>query len=308
LTTQTENSPNLKVAAIRWRPFVTGRRRVSVFVAIGIVLVGGVMAWSRYQARPRLGTAPGRFPQSTAAERSPGHLRVLFLGNSLTEYNGGLALTMQQLAASAGKNPMPIFDEVTKFGATWAQLWDVTQARGMIEQGNWDYIVLQDYSTAPFIYRSEMDVYAKRFSEAARAVGAEPVFFMTWPHDDELFTQHAIAAAYMNVADANHAMIAPVGLVWQKVLRDHPYLPLYDPRDNPRKHPTGAGTYLTACVFYSMFFHESPRGLTGRIAEGKNVYVDLSPIAALELQDAAWAMVKRSATTRPAKDSDPYSP
>jgi hypothetical protein len=141
---------------------------------IFVIIVSVVGYHFRYKppaaARPWLGTAPGRFPDSTAAMRSSSHLRVLFLGNSLTEYNGGLAIYLQQLAASAGKNPRPVFDEVTKFGATWAQLWDVTPARNVIAQGNWDYIVLQDFSTASMIYRSEMDVYAKRFSDAARAV------------------------------------------------------------------------------------------------------------------------------------------
>jgi hypothetical protein len=118
------------------------------------------------------------------------------------------------------------------------------------------------------------------------------MFFMNWPHAEEPFTEVGIAAAYNQVAEANHARVAPVGLVWQKVLRDYPDLVLYDSRDKPQKHPTGVGTYLTACVFYSMFFHQSPHGLTGHVEEGKIVYVDLSPTDALKLQDAAWAMVK----------------
>ena len=147
------------------------------FVGFGISLVGFMIAWVEYPHKKPPVPIPSRFPQSTLAMRAPGRLRVLFLGNSLTEYNGGLALVMEQLAVSAGKKPAPVFDEVTKFGATWAQLWDVTKARDAIRDGNWDYIVLQDYSTAAITYRSEMDVYGRRFSLAAKSIGARPVFF-----------------------------------------------------------------------------------------------------------------------------------
>lgn len=284
-----------------------GHRRAWTFALMGIVLVGGTVVRVKYPPRKPPVAVAGRFPQTTAAMRSTGHLRVLFLGNSLTEYNGGLALILQQLVKSTAKSPMPIFDEVTKFGATWAQLWDVTQGPAMIRQGHWDFVVLQDYSTAPFVYRAEMDIYGRRFSQEIKTIGARPVFFMTWPHDDQLALQQQIAGAYIGVALANQGLVAPVGYAWQKVLKENPQIVLYDPRDHPKKHPTPAGSYLTACVFYSMFFHQSPHGLTGRIVDGTTVYVDLPPAVALYLQDSAWAVVTKMgplASTRPITKQD----
>jgi hypothetical protein len=299
----TQLPPEQPTTPFRWRSFITGRRRVWTLALIGALLIGGTIARIEFPPRKPPVAVAGRFPQSTAAMRTAGHLRVLFLGNSLTEYNGGLAMVMQQLARSAGKAPMPIFDEVTKFGATWAQLWDVTQAPAMIRQGHWDYVVLQDYSTAPLVYRSEMEVYGRRFSQEIKAIGARPVFFMTWAHDDQLQFQQRIAGAYISVALANHGLLAPVGYAWLRVLKENPEIVIYDPRDNPKKHPTPAGSYLTACVFYSMLFHQSPHGLTGRIVDGTTVYVDLPPMVANYLQDTAWESVKAMgplASTRPA--------
>jgi hypothetical protein len=188
------------------------------------------------------------------------------------------------------------------WGATWAQLWDVTKSLPMIRQGGWDYVVLQDYSTAPMIYRAEMDVYARRFSREVKNVGARPVFFMTWPHDDQLPLQTRIGRAYISVALDNQGLVAPVGYAWQKVEKLSPGFQLYDPRDKPKKHPNQAGSYLTACVFYSLFFNQSPHGLTGRIVEGTNVFINLPPAVATLLQDAAWATVQEMgplATTKP---------
>ena len=118
---------------------------------------------------------------------------MLFLGNSFTQFNGGIALTLRNLAASAHKEPAAVFDQVTKFGATWAELWSETKALDEIRQGDWDYVVLQDYSRAAMIYRTEMDQYGKQFSQEIRRAGAKPLFFMTWARKDEPKTQLQIA-------------------------------------------------------------------------------------------------------------------
>jgi hypothetical protein len=285
------------------RSFARGRRRAFRYAVAGLLLIAGAVVADVYPRHPVPVPIASRFPQTTLTMRSPGKLRVLFLGNSLTQYNGGLATVMEQLCASAKLKPMPVFDQLTKFGATWAQLWDVTKARDLIHQGGWDFVVLQDYSTAPLIYPSEMQVYGRRFSNAVRSVGAKPVFFMTWPHQDHLETLQPIAAAYVGEAKDNHGITAPVGWAWKAVEHDHPELILYDMREKPAKHPTAAGTYLTACVFYSMFFNHSPVGLTSRIVEGTNVYINLKPADAKILQKAAWQAVQNAgplASTQPA--------
>ena len=52
-------------------------------------------------------------------------------------------------------------------------------------------------------------------------------------------------------------MIAPVGLAWKYVLGDSD-LVLHS-GDN--SHPSIHGSYLAACVFYTLIFEESPEGL-----------------------------------------------
>ena len=232
-----------------------------------------------------------KFPYSTPAERTPDRLRVLFLGNSFTQFNGGIALTLRNLAASAGKRPVPVFDQVTKFGATWAELWSETKALDEIRQGNWDYVVLQDYSRAAMIYRTEMDQYGKQFSQEIRRAGAKPLFFMTWARKDEPNTQLQIAGAYSRVAESNRAPVVPVGLAWAASLRGRPGLILHTA---DKKHPTPAGTYLTGCVFYAVLYHESPHGLTSLVRDGKTLYIGLTVPDATYLQDVAWRTVQQS--------------
>lgn len=313
MTILTPISPFRMVAVSRfWRFRRRGPGNLKWISAIGIVLLGslsyGMYWWEHHPVTQERVLNASRWPQSTAASRPPGRLRVLFLGNSLTQYNGSLPLILEQLSNAAGVKPAPVFDLVYRYGATWAQLWDASAAREVIDQGHWDFIVLQDYSVAATKYRAEMDVYARRFSREIYSVGARPMFFMTWPHEDTLQSMPKIAAAYTNLAAANDGILVPVGLAWQHAIRENPKLILYDPRDNPPKHPTAAGSYLSACVFYCVLFHHSPHGLTGRIAEGTKVYVNLSASDALYLQDLAWRTVKESgslASTRPINALNP---
>ena len=183
-------------------------------VVVGVLGGGGTAAYLLVIDRAEQDIASNPGPYTTAADRPAGRLRVLFLGNSFTQFNGGMALAMRNLAASAHKEPPPVFDQVTKFGATWAELWALPAVRGAIEQGHWDYVVLQDYSRAATIYRAEMDQYGRQFSRAVREAGGQPLFFMTWARRDEPQTQRMITGAYTSVAAANHAPVAPVGLAW----------------------------------------------------------------------------------------------
>ena len=276
-----------------------------VTVAVAVVAVGGVAAY--YLADPGrrqmiLQNGPA-YPYSTAAERTPDRLRVLFLGNSFTQFNGGLALILQRLAESAGKRPTPVFDQQTKFGATWAELWAQTTCKQTIAEGDWDYVVLQDYSRAAMVYRTEMDQYGRTFAKAIRDAGAKPLYFMTWARSDEMNTTRQIAGAYTAVAAENRARVVPAGLAWAASLHGRPRLVLHTA---DKKHPTPAGSYLTACVFYAVLYHESPHGLTPTISDGTTVYVNLAPADATYLQDVAWQTVQqvaRPAATRPATRS-----
>lgn len=243
-------------------------------------------------------TGSGNWPRTTPEQRTPDRLRVLFIGNSFTGYNGGQALILQQLAASAGRNP--VIDQLAIYGATWKLLWDSSKARSVIRQGNWDYVILQDHSQSALGWPVAMKNYGRLFSDAIDKAGGKPVFFMTWAKRDARFDQRVIARVYTDLAVEDAGLLAPVGIAWQNAMQARPKLSLYNFWD--KKHPNPAGSYLTACVFYSLLFHDSPHGLISRIGEGHRTYIDLGKSDAEFLQDIAWQTISRAAApaaTRP---------
>jgi len=53
------------------------------------------------------------------------------------------------------------------------------------------------------------------------------------------------------------ALVVPVGLAFELSRRDNPAIDLYW---DDHKHPSLAGTYLAACVFYAALYGRSPEG------------------------------------------------
>jgi hypothetical protein len=71
--------------------------------------------------------------------------------------------------------------------------------------------------------------------------------------------QAAIDEGYLGIASELSVPIAPVGDAWQAAVSGRLNLGLWQ---QDGVHPTTAGTYLAACVFYAAIFRQSPVGLS----------------------------------------------
>ena len=65
--------------------------------------------------------------------------------------------------------------------------------------------------------------------------------------------QQLTEKTYLEMADVLDAYCAPVGEAWRRVHAECPSLQLYN---SDGSHPSPAGSYLAACVFYAIFFGE----------------------------------------------------
>ena len=99
--------------------------------------------------------------------------RVLFIGNSLTYYSGGIdryIVRIQEFRA----------ERYTKAGATLEDLWNEGGAAERIAEGGWAVVVLQD--DLPEGSSQSFDEYGAKFVEKIREVGARPLLLMAWAY------------------------------------------------------------------------------------------------------------------------------
>lgn len=211
----------------------------------------------------------------TNARSDDTKIRVLFIGNSLTTVND-LPRLVADLAKSR-QHPME-YDVYAPGGKDLSEHASDPVTLNKIKENAWDFVVLQEQSQRPSFDQEQVEEevypYAQKLSKLIREANPQShvVFYMTMakkngdPHNaikvsPELGTyegmQNRINQSYVNMAMNNDALVAPVGLVWKRVREQYPSIDLYA----DETHPNLTGTYLTACVFYSVFFNDTAAGL-----------------------------------------------
>lgn len=214
-------------------------------------------------------------------------MNVLFLGNSHT-YLHYMPQMLGELARAADRGLPLNIDQITGEGAGLQWHWNNSASRDKIRSERWDRVVLQDRSGGPLEELESFQVHARRLDEEIRRQGAKTVFYMTWAKKDDPQSQKIIADAYGQIATELGAVLAPVGLAWEKAQALDEELNLHHIDD---RHANPSGAYLTACVFYAVFFKASPQGLPATLQIEGKIRLDLAEDRAGFLQKIACETV-----------------
>jgi len=227
-------------------------------------------------------------------------LNVLFIGNSYT-YVNDLPGTLVQLAAAMGDQV--IVDSKTNGGYTFQLHSQDPITYQKINAQAWDYVVIQGQSQEPSFPYQQVNTqslpYAMQLADSVYANHscAQVNYFMTWgrevgdPQWDSINTFYKMNArlrdAYLRIADSSMASVSPVGVAWRYVRETQPSIQLYV---GDGSHPSVAGTYLAASVFYVSLFHNA---ITANLA----YTAGLDASTAQHLVDAANLVVLDSIDT-----------
>lgn len=183
-------------------------------------------------------------------------LRVLFIGNSYTFYNN-LPKLLEAVAESQKGGPRISTEASLSGGKTLKWHWQQQRAVEAIRKGGWDFVVLQEHSTLGRIIPAggtpEINdpaayfEYAAKFQEEIARVGARTVLYATWARDGYPEQQRRLDDAFTRIAPQLGAGIVPAGLAWTVARIEAPSIRLHMP---DHSHPTMAGSYLNALLFY----------------------------------------------------------
>src|SRR5262249_2425699 len=136
--------------------------------------------------------------------------------------------------------------------------WNKGDAQRAIAQTRYDYVVLQEQSTLPQKNPQRFHENVRLFDQAIRDSGAKTALYLTWARQNAPEMQDAISNAYTAIGKELGATIIPAGVAWQNFISNHSSPTLHD---KDQSHPTLAGSYLAACVFFAVLFGESPVGI-----------------------------------------------
>jgi PKD repeat protein len=199
-------------------------------------------------------------------------IRALFIGNSYTYFNN-LPDIIKNLAVSNGDTLIHLSS--TPGGYTFQQHSTNATTLSYIQQGNWDYVVLQQQSQMPSFPDSDVAAntypYARILDSMINAYNdcAETVFYMTWGRQNGDASNCAnwppvctyegmdslLRLRYTIMANDNDAILSPVAAVWRYIRQNWPSINLYNADGS---HPSPEGSYAAACAFYSVMYRKNP--------------------------------------------------
>lgn len=229
------------------------------------------------------------------ADRTPGPIRVLFVGNSQF-YHNQMPKIVEVIADSAPRDRPRIVadwrpsDRSIAGGATLERHWKFgtkkNTARSKITNEKWDYVILQEFTV--YASKESTNKYARLFHDLIRQNGAKTVLFST------AHVATRVPKGFFEINETNAALarelkvpVVAAGMAWLTYWGDNPtqeqVLSLYDP---DKGHPGPKGSYLCACSLYAFLTGQSPVGLTNRLPHLPEH--PIAPAEATRLQKAAW--------------------
>jgi hypothetical protein len=183
--------------------------------------------------------------------------RILFVGNSYTAGEGGLADLVSRTATARGLAVST--DQITGGGFTLEQHYsNIIGSRDRIAEGGWDWVVMQEQSLRPIDDPALFFEYARLLDEDIQAVGARTMFFLTWAKEWAPQQQDMLNQAYCTIAAELDARVAPVGMAWALAQERDDLLELYA---DDGSHQSDLGQYLLGMVFHRRLWNDSPLGL-----------------------------------------------
>ncbi|POT56429.1 hypothetical protein C3432_13475 [Citrobacter amalonaticus] len=211
---------------------------------------------------------------------------IALYGNSFTFYNNNINTRLRDLSRSLladharGYQYRGITISSGRLG------WQIDNLAFQNTLQKWDVVILQGNSMEPISKkestRQNFVESATKMADMAHKAGSKVVYFMTWPGRDKPEDGQKLADAYLSVAQKTGGYVAPVGLAFDRASKTHPEINLYY---HDGVHPSMAGTYLAACVFFATLYNQSPVG--GALP----VDTDMTPETAKALQQIAWETV-----------------
>jgi PKD repeat protein len=237
-------------------------------------------------------------------------ISVLFIGNSYI-YTNDLPTVFKNIANSKGD--IATVDSKTNGGFTFQSHVNDPITFQKIHSKTWDYVVLQGQSQEPSFPYNQVNTstlpYAVQLADSvyANAPCSQAMYFMTWgrqvgdPQWDSINTFNKmnlrLRNAYLRIADSANASVSPSGPAWKYVVDNYPSINLFSADGS---HPSYAGTYLSACVFYSSTFHKSPVGATFIGTLDQATASTLQHVAEITVLDSmlTWKLVHHDSLTQ----------
>ena len=174
--------------------------------------------------------------------------KILFIGNSHTQYNGGLDLHLRGFTSDAEIPTLITAQAISGF--TLEDHLNLPATLDLIASEAWDIIVLQENTSRAAYEPSEMLESIEAFKTLFGQSGSEVYLFQTWAYENIPEMNALLTNVYNQAVTTSGFKLLSVGSLWVQ-FHSQQSLSLYN---DDGVHPNLLGTYLNAAIFYKKFF------------------------------------------------------
>ena len=171
-------------------------------------------------------------------------MKVLFLGNSHTYFNDMPELFARFVEKSTGEKPQVTMLAYSGRNLEWHRK-EYFSLRFNLMYGGYDYCIIQQ-AAHPYPPVEETLFWGKEVISLCHTCGVKPVVYMTWAEKIYPENQQKMIDTCERLAADNGALLAPVGRVWQNVIRKYENIDLFFADG---EHAGIYGDFLIAAVF-----------------------------------------------------------
>ncbi len=187
---------------------------------------------------------------TSGASAGAATLRVLFLGNSLTDGNDVPGI-VQALAAL--HDVTLVADSSAPGGFALEDHWNTGHAT-MVRDGRYDLVVLQQGPSTLPESQANLRQWTQTWTTYAHSQATEAALFMVWPFVNQTDGFELVSLSYRNAATAAGIEVFPAGEAWSEALASRPRPALY----SDDLHATPEGSLLAAMVIGRRLFALDP--------------------------------------------------
>jgi hypothetical protein len=247
---------------------------------------------------------------NTSSQPRTDSLEVLFIGNSYIYYNN-LPDILEGIARSVGDVSIAAQHHTHGGHMLYEHLED-GHIQAYLDSNDprsrpWDYVILQEQSTLGARIQQaraglvgnpddEFNTGVKGMRALLESHGHGIMLYMTWAKKAFPEQIDQLAAAYDDMGDRYDADVAPVGIAFAQVSEERSDIELYL---QDGSHPSPAGSYLAACVFYAELTGQSALGasrvITGAPWNGSDIIESGTPVTLVELPEETAAYLQQMA-------------
>lgn len=213
-------------------------------------------------------------PENPDATR---YSKILFIGNSHT-YTHDIPQSIALMAGS--KKDSTLIRQEAPGGYTLKQHSQRIETLNAIKSEKWDFVILQEQGGIQALPKSIADTVIYRYAQIltnhirTNRHDTKIILYMThgykngvltwndvlWCKEDPLVCnysgmQRRVKDNSITLSGILHADVAPAGVLWKIIMDEHRKLDLFD---SDGTHATPIGSYLSACVLYSVIFKKRP--------------------------------------------------